>query len=112
MLVPEKVMQRIQEVLDSSNFVGSVLLFGSRAREDCEPTSDIDLAVIGNPSSVFLSNLKAAGGLYKVDVIDVNRLDNDKLLRSIENDGICIYTSPSSSFDEMAASSEYLLENR
>jgi predicted nucleotidyltransferase len=96
MIVPDMVMQRIQSVLTSSDFIGTVILFGSRARGDCRDNSDIDLAIVGEAAIPLMRSLKDAGGLYKVDVVLLSELDNENLRKAIDRDGICIYTSSSS----------------
>lgn len=100
MVVPDKVMQRIQNVLISSRFAGTVLLFGSRARGDCRDNSDIDLAIAGEATVTLMRSLKDAGGLYKVDVVLLSELNNENLREEIDRDGICIYTSPFIASDE------------
>ena len=87
-------MQRIQDVLVSTHFAGTVLLFGSRARGDCRDNSDVDLAISGEATVTLMRSLKDAGGLYKVDVVSLSELDNENLRKEIDRDGVCIYTSP------------------
>lgn len=73
-----------------------VILFGSRARGDYRNNSDIDLAVIFNSKDNdnyirLFTKLEELNTLYKFDVIDFNRITNDKLKEEILKDGICIY---------------------
>lgn len=73
-----------------------VMLFGSRARGDYRNNSDIDLAVIFNSKDNdnyirLFTKLEELNTLYKFDVIDFNRITNDKLKEEILKDGICIY---------------------
>lgn len=73
-----------------------VILFGSRARGDYKNNSDIDLAVIFNSKDNdnyirLFTKLEELNTLYKFDVIDFDRITNDKLKEEILKDGICIY---------------------
>lgn len=76
--------------------INKVLLFGSRARGDYKHNSDIDLAVIfynqDNDNYIKLfTKLEDLNTLYKFDVIDFNKITNNKLKEEISKDGICIY---------------------
>ena len=76
--------------------LSKVFLFGSRSRKDYKHNSDIDLAVIFNNEDndnyiKLFTKLENLNTLYKFDVIDFNKITNNKLKDEILKDGICIY---------------------
>lgn len=76
--------------------IASVLVFGSRARSDYRPGSDIDLAVLapGMSDQTFsrlwneIDELPIA---YKMDVLHLDRLADAALRQQILRDGKVIY---------------------
>ena len=76
--------------------IEKAILFGSRSRGDFKSNSDIDLAIIFNDNAYdnyikLLTKLENLNTLYKFDIIDFNRITNEKLKEEILKDGICIY---------------------
>ena len=71
-----------------------IVLFGSRARGDAKPNSDIDIAVDGHFSFRQRRKLKEsadeAGGLYSVDIVFYDRIE-EHLLHNIEQEGKVLY---------------------
>lgn len=90
--IPNVVQKRILSVLSKESTVKQAIVFGSRARGDARPNSDIDLALVGCniPLSLF-TKLREAAGLYSLDIVRIEGLDNDELRSSIERDGVTIY---------------------
>jgi len=86
-------IEQIITVLRKSKTVKKVVIFGSRARGDYQYNSDVDIAVYtdGETAPGLLSDIDEAIGIYKVDVIMMNKLPNGALRSNIENDGIEIY---------------------
>ncbi|MBM7865637.1 nucleotidyltransferase domain-containing protein [Heliobacterium gestii] len=73
--------------------VDRVVLFGSRARGDYHSRSDIDLSIESAteiPPEVFFA-VDEAAGIYKVDIVNRNHLNNHRLAKKIEQEGIVIY---------------------
>ncbi len=70
-----------------------VLLFGSRARGDNLPKSDIDLAVEGCPDfDAFADRLQnELWSLLKLDIIDLDSCTSDALRHEIERDKVVLY---------------------
>ena len=69
-----------------------VLLFGSRARGDYRPRSDIDLAISGGNAAAFtLAVDEETDTLLKYDVVDLDRPVDTALLDNIRKDGIILY---------------------
>lgn len=72
--------------------IQKLILFGSRARCDNKPTSDIDLAVSGGDVSRFKCDIDdEIETLLMLDVVNLDEPVQRELLDSIEKEGIVIY---------------------
>ena len=72
--------------------IQKLLLFGSRARGDNRPKSDIDLAVQGGDVAGFTDDVnEKARTLLFFDVIDLNRPLSDAFRAEIMKDGKVLY---------------------
>ncbi len=72
--------------------IRKLILFGSRARGDNLPKSDIDLAVSGGDIGGFTDDVnEKAWTLLQFDVVDLNRPLADAFRASIEKEGIVLY---------------------
>lgn len=72
--------------------VQRVILFGSRARGDYHRTSDIDLAVQGGNIDGFTVEVREeTSTLLQYDVVNLEEKIQEKLLRSIQEEGIVLY---------------------
>jgi predicted nucleotidyltransferase len=90
--IPEKIKIKIISILSNERKVKQAILFGSRARGDSKINSDIDLALVGYDIPVSLNTkLRDAAGLYTLDIVRMDGLDNDSLIANIERDGVLIY---------------------
>lgn len=81
--------------IKSLPFVQEVWLYGSRAREDHHPRSDIDLAISCPNASdedwqKVLEIIEEADTLLKIDVIRLDTLDDNKLKQNIETDKVLL----------------------
>lgn len=89
--ISEKVMEEICTIADACGIL-KVKLFGSRARGDYHPTSDIDLAVWGGNVSLFALEIdEKTTTLLKYDVVDMNGYVQEGLRNSILAEGVLIY---------------------
>lgn len=91
--LPEHILQAITSELQKRENVTRALIFGSRGRGDFKYNSDIDIAVYadgGLPPGLYL-DLDEAAGIYKINLVDMNSLHNEKLRRRIEQQGVEIY---------------------
>ena len=89
--IKPRVLNEIYDIAKENN-VEKLFLFGSRARGDYKPTSDIDLAFIGGNSSNFILSVdEDTYTLLKFDIIDLSKPVDQKIKESIENEGILIY---------------------
>lgn len=69
------------------------MLFGSRAKEDYKYSSDIDIAILteGEMKPGLMLDLAEATGIYKIDIIDFNKLSCQALKEKILKEGVVIY---------------------
>ena len=90
--IPDPVLHRLLHVFRNDNAIDKVYLYGSRARGDNRPNSDIDLALLGDniKSSVILA-IQEAAGLYKVDVINLSDEWDRDFVEEFEKDAVLIY---------------------
>lgn len=89
----ENVYQQIVEIA-KKNEATKVVLFGSRARGDNQPKSDIDIAVYGCKD--FLKfEYELNEELWSLLPLDIINMDEDniseELLKEIERDGVNLY---------------------
>lgn len=69
-----------------------VILFGSRARGDNLPHSDIDLAVKGGNVAEFIASIDdEINTLLMFDVVNLNNPLQSELLNEIRRDGVELY---------------------
>jgi predicted nucleotidyltransferase len=76
--------------------VRRLVLFGSRARGDNHPRSDVDLAAFGLPPSrvgAFRLALEELPTLLKFDFVAVSPDTSPAFLSEIEKDGVTLYES-------------------
>ncbi len=91
--LPEKVLKNMISILSKERNVEQALLFGSRARGEARDNSDIDIALIGTEIPIGLNTkLRDAAGLYTLDIIRLDKLENESLFDQIMSDGIVIYS--------------------
>ena len=72
--------------------LSAVTLFGSRARGDYRPRSDIDLAVRGGDCDRFALDVdEETSTLLMFDIVNLDRPVQPELLESIRKDGKLLY---------------------
>lgn len=96
--IPDNIRDKLINVLSKEKSIKHAILFGSRARGDARTNSDIDLALLGPhiPLSIH-TKLREAAGLYTLDIVRIDELENDSLMESIERDGVVIYSNEETS---------------
>lgn len=93
----ESLVDEIVSIIEKSKKVKKAVIFGSRARGDFKPASDIDIAVyaISNLTSEELNGIRSKTAeidcIYKFDIVDIDRMDKKALVENIENEGITIF---------------------
>ncbi|MDR3600383.1 MAG: nucleotidyltransferase domain-containing protein [Desulfosporosinus sp.] len=93
-ILDEELIRSIREI--GRNYaVEQIVLFGSRARGDHKPVSDIDLAVFLLPKSNCIgrlaSDIEDLNTLLKIDTIFINENIDPKLLENIKKEGVLLY---------------------
>ncbi len=89
----EKYRQTLIQILTTYPGVEGAILFGSRARGNFRPGSDIDLALIGQTLTladlIQLKDLIEQTNIpHKVDILLMHKLNNPNLHQSIQSNGI------------------------
>lgn len=90
--IPEPVLKRLLAVFQSQPAIERVYLFGSRARGEHRPNSDIDLALQGvhiRPSARL--DIQEAAGLYKVDFVDLTDELDDSFKQQLGKEAVLLY---------------------
>ena len=91
----EKLYQQLAD-LARQHQAQRLVLFGSRARGDHHPRSDIDLAVYGMPPSqrsAFWLEADELPTLLKLDIVHVSPDMEAAFLKNIEKDGVILYVA-------------------
>ena len=89
----ENVYRQIVEIAIKNNAT-KVILFGSRARGDNGPKSDIDLAIYGckNFSKLVEQMNEELWSLLQLDIINMEGSNvSEELKKEIERDGVILY---------------------
>ena len=95
-----KEVESIISVFSKYAQIEEVLLYGSRAREDYKPASDIDLTIKGqNIDLTLLSEIECdLDDLllpYKLDISIYDRISNSDLINHIDRVGVKLYEKAS-----------------
>ncbi len=95
-LMPEDVMD-IKAVLAAFPKVKQVVLFGSRAKGNYKPGSDIDFVILGdditmNDMFTIGNSLENLGMIYSFDLQNIALIKNKDLLDHINRVGIIFYS--------------------
>ena len=70
-----------------------LVLYGSRARGDFQPRSDIDLAVYAMPEKQRGSFAEELPTLLKLDIVHISSNMDPAFLENIEKDGVTLYAA-------------------
>ena len=91
--LPDKAYCLIKNCLTQFGEIEYVKIFGSRAKGNFKPYSDVDLVLYGsNLTERMISHIKSEleelPTPYKFDVLDYKTISNDNLRISIDNFGL------------------------
>jgi predicted nucleotidyltransferase len=94
-------LDRINTIFKQFPAIETVYLYGSRAKGNYKPSSDIDIALKGNKLNLHqLSSVMAQLDdlllPYKFDVSIYHQIDNKELLDHINRIGVTVYSSTNS----------------
>lgn len=92
----KNAIQSIQEVFKLYPQINNVVLYGSRAKGNFRPNSDIDLTIKGEDLSLKIlfkieTDLDDLLLPYKMDVSLFNKIENQDLVAHIERVGVVFY---------------------
>lgn len=93
----EKSMEIIREIYSQFPQIKSVILYGSRAKGNFKPGSDIDMTIVAAPSFDFSALAKVnmmfheSSLPYLYDISDFSKLTNPDLIEHIKRCGKVIY---------------------
>lgn len=89
--IRETVLEELQALAQRHGLM-QVILFGSRARGDFYPKSDIDLLISGGDAERFaLDAEEQTSTLLMFDIVEKTPTTDEELLAEIERDGLVIY---------------------
>lgn len=94
--LPQKTIDKINEIFKKHPKIEQVILYGSRAKGNFRAASDIDLTIISHDMDLS-ELLKIENELddlllpYKIDLSIKSTLENKALLEHIEHIGIIFY---------------------
>jgi predicted nucleotidyltransferase len=89
----ENIIEKLIAVFESNSKVDKAIVFGSRAKGNYRPDSDIDIAIKGNGialNDIFKMNsaFDENGIKYKVDIVDYDSIKEKELSAHIDRVGI------------------------
>lgn len=88
-----EILNSIKEICKKHEFIEKVIIFGSRAREDNDVKSDIDIAVYSKESiSEFIEDVEMnTRTLLEFDFSHMNKIHDEFFVEQVTKDGIIIY---------------------
>lgn len=92
----EDIVKEIKEISRKYNNIKKVVLFGSRARRDNSPRSDIDLAIYLDVDSLelleFIEDIENnTTTLLEFDFSNMNSIKDELFIEQVNKEGIVIY---------------------
>lgn len=94
--LPKATLEKLNSVFTRHRAIDAVLIYGSRAKGNYRPGSDIDLTIKGGeiPFAEFMQIEDQIDDLmlpYTVDLSQYRQIDNAELIAHIERVGATIY---------------------
>lgn len=94
----DTVIKSLCDVFCQHANIRQVLVFGSRAKGNYRPGSDIDLALVGdditfNQRNTILGQILDTGILYGIDLVDYNKKKDTNIGEHIARVGIPLYSA-------------------
>jgi predicted nucleotidyltransferase len=107
----ERLKRRLATVLEAHGEVELALLFGSRARGEARPGSDIDVAVVGGAIDTIGLAIELTDALgIQVDVVDLSSDPPFALLLAVLEDGVRIHEGRPGAYGRLLSHSLMVLE--
>lgn len=94
----DRTISDLQAVFREQKNIQRVLIFGSRAKGNYKPGSDIDLALIGDGITLkqrndILNRIDDMGILYKIDLLDYKKKADTPIGEHINRVGQVFYSA-------------------
>ena len=91
----DDLLKELVEIISKYEEINKAVIFGSRSIGDYKYNSDIDIAIFTRSSeslrSSVLEDLDEINTLYKFDVVEFEKIDNEKLRQNIIEQGVEIF---------------------
>ncbi len=92
----QNIIDQLISVFKQYPEIQSVLLYGSRAKGNFRPGSDIDLAIIApdlsfNSFAGLCSKIEDLPLIFKIDCVHLDHLKKEALINNIQTEGKKIY---------------------
>ena len=97
--IDEKILNQIEDLVLGYKKVEKIVIFGSRAKNSFEKTSDIDIAIFGKTwtdrdiniiKNILEESLKTP---LKIDVVNFYVIKKDRMKENILREGAVLYES-------------------
>ncbi len=94
--VPEKSLNMLLAIFKNFDFIDKVVIYGSRAKGNYRPGSDIDLAVF-SATMTFSDQMRLELEIddllmpYSVDLLHYEKLTSENLIEHITRMGVLLY---------------------
>ena len=94
--LPERILKELMAIFSYNEQIEKVILFGSRARGDNHPSSDIDLAFytsnLTHSEQNFIEfSIQEIPTHIKIDIVFMDRIKIEDLIKNIKKDGVVLY---------------------
>lgn len=90
-----EILDTINKILGNYSNIDKAIVFGSRAKGNFQPYSDIDIALFGNVDTstveFIICELDELPTAYTFDVIVYNSIKHDAFREHIDRVGVMIY---------------------
>ena len=90
--IRDEVYKKICEIVSKHKY--KFVIFGSRARGDYRPNSDIDIAILSEVPEKEKYEIRNEFDLidmeYMVDIVFIDEVKKEALIKNIEKEGVCI----------------------
>ena len=111
----EKLFEQVKKCASNYPNIFKIVLFGSRARGDYRPNSDIDLAIFSSSSSNlvvanFTSEIEDLDTLLKFDIVFMTPDTDPRLLENVKQEGVVLMELLSNKVENLRKAVERLSE--
>ena len=111
----EKLFEQVKKCASNYPNIYKIVLFGSRARGDYRPNSDIDLAIFSSSSSNlevanFTNEIEDLDTLLKFDIVLMTPDTDPRLLENVKQEGVVLMELLSNKVENLRKAVERLSE--